>query len=102
MKRLNIQPTRNTPDVRRYVATCMSCEHWQIDVRPGAVSDLGGSQAALMAIAEAHVEHLKECPGAGGRVKFNGQWAEPPLMASGKPSDGTLALNLLPVWWVIR
>lgn len=102
MARLGMKPTPRRPDVRRYVAVCMTCRHWQIDVRPGAVSDLGGGQPALMAMAEAHNEHLQECPGAGGRVNFQGQWVEPPLMESGKPGTGTLELSPFPLWWVAR
>jgi hypothetical protein len=89
------------PDLRRYVGVCMTCDHWQVDVRPGAISDLGGWLPAMKAIGEAHSEHVwHECPNGGGRVKFAGQWAEPPRMASGKPADGTLALHPLPRWWV--
>lgn len=102
MRRLGIQQTRRAPDMRRYVASCMACHHWQIDARPAAVSDFGGSRPALMAMAEAHVEHLEECPGAGGRIRFEGQWVEPPLMQSGKPSDGTMQLQPFPRWWVTR
>lgn len=91
-----------TPDVRRYVAVCMGCHHWQIDVRPGAVSDFGGAQAALMVIAEENARHLAECPGTGGRVKFGDQWVEPPRMSDGKPASGTLQMEPLPRWWVTR
>lgn len=102
MSRLRVQPLSSAPDVRRYVGSCMTCHHWQIDVRPGAVSDLGGAQPALMAMAEAHFEHLKDCPGAGGRVQIDGRWVDPPLMSEGKPSDGTMQMDLLPRWWVTR
>ncbi|CAI9417214.1 hypothetical protein [Nocardioides sp. T2.26MG-1] len=102
MSRLKIKDAPRTPDIRRYVGVCMTCRHWQIDVRPGAVSDLGGAQPALMAMAQAHVEHLDDCPGAGGRVNFDGQWVDPPLMKSGRASDGTLEFNPLPRWWVTR
>lgn len=90
------------PDLRQHVALCMSCEHWQVDVRPSSIRDLGGWVGSMKAIALAHHEHLSECPGAGGRVKFNGQWVEPPRMQSGKPADGTLAMMPLPRWWVAR
>lgn len=93
---------RQALDIRRYVGVCMSCHHWQIDVRPGAVSDLGGSRPALMAMAEAQAEHLKDCPGAGGRVKFGDRWVEPVRMSSGNPADGMLQMEPLPRWWVSR
>lgn len=88
------------PDLRRYVGVCLSCQHWQIDVRPGAISDLGGWREAMQAIAWDHSRHLLECPGAGGRIKFDGRWVEPPKMQDGKPATGTLALEPLPRWWV--
>lgn len=88
------------PDVRRCVASCMACHHWQIDVRPGAVSGLGGAQPALIAMGQAHADHLNECPGEGGRVRFQGRWVDPPRMSSGKTADGTLQLEPLPRWWV--
>jgi hypothetical protein len=95
--------TQTRPDLRKHVGVCMTCEHWQVDVRPGAISDLGGWLEAMRAIGEAHHEHIRdECANAGGRVKFAGQWAEPPLMESGKPADGTLALHPLPRWWVAK
>lgn len=93
--------TATRPNLRKYVAVCMTCNHWQADVRPGAISDLGGWLPAITAIGEAHAEHIQsECPNAGGRVNFNGQWAEPPKMASGNPATGTMALHPLPRWWV--
>lgn len=102
MDRLKLHPKPGAPDVRRYVGVCMTCRHWQIDVRPGAVSDFGGAQPSLMAMAEAHAEHLKDCPGAGGRVNYAGRWVEPPLMNSGRPTDGTMEFSPLPRWWVTR
>lgn len=92
----------STPDIRRYVGVCMACHHWQCDVRPGAVSDLGGSQAALMALAEAHNEHRADCPNDAGRIRFGGQWVERPDMASGKQADAVLQMEPLPRWWVTR
>ena len=91
-----------TPDIRRYVGVCMGCHHWQIDVRPAAVSDLGGSRATLMLVAEENAEHLKECPGAGGRVRFGDQWVERMRMTNGDPADGMLQMEPLPRWWVTR
>lgn len=110
MARLGIQGTRQRPDLRRYVGVCLTCNAWQVDVRPGAISDLGGWQEAMRAIGEAHAAHIgstrnpdpDQCVGAGGRVKYDGQWVDPPLMKSGKPADGTLALEPLPRWWVAR
>jgi hypothetical protein len=96
------------PNLRLYQGVCLSCQNWQIDVRPGAISDLGGWREAMQAIAAAHAAHLgvdnpeldgENCPGAGGRVKFNGQWVEPPRMSDGKPASGTLALEPFPRWW---
>ena len=102
-KRLHLRERPGTPDVRRYVGVCMTCRHWQIDVRPAAVSDLGGARLALEAMASAQAEHLAtECPGAGGRVSFNGQWVDPPLMKDGQQSTGSLEFNPLPRWWVTR
>lgn len=92
----------STPDVRKYVGVCMACHHWQIDVRAGAVSDLGGAQDAMWALAQAHSEHLPDCPGAGGRIKFNDQWVEPPKMSDGKTATGTMMFQPLPAWWVTR
>ena len=89
----------------------MSCHNWQIDVRPGAISDLGGWLEAMQAIGLAHAAHIgvdspeldeETCPGAGGRVKFNGQWVEPPRMSDGKPATGMLALEPFPRWWSPR
>jgi hypothetical protein len=91
-----------SPDLRRFVGVCMTCRHWQIDIRPGAISDLGGGRDALMAIAQAHADHLDQCPGAGGRVNFNGQWVTAPLMESGNEATGTLEFNPLPRWWVSK
>ena len=96
------------PDLRRHVGVCLTCNHWQVDVRPGAISDLGGWLEAVRAIGEAHSAHVgmstqpddEVCPGAGGRVKVLGQWTEPPKMESGDPATGTLALHPLPRWWV--
>ena len=103
-KRLKLQPltSSRTPDVRRYVGVCMTCRHWQADVRPGAVSDLGGSHLAIMAIAQAHADHLNECPGDGGRVNWNGQWVDAPLTSSGEQADGSMEFHPLPAWWVTR
>lgn len=100
MSRLGLKPTGSRPDLRRYVAVCMTCSHWQIDVRPGAISDLGGWVEAMRAIGEEHVVHLEDCPGAGGRVKFGDRWVDAPLMKSGRVADGTLALTPVPRWWV--
>lgn len=91
------------PDIRKHVGVCMTCDHWQVDVRPGAVSDLGGWLAAMKTIGEAHADHIREeCVNAGGRVKFQGQWAEPPKMSDGETATGTIALHPLPRWWVAR
>jgi hypothetical protein len=110
MSRPGPQGTQQRPDLRRCVGVCLTCNHWQVDVRAGAISDLGGWLEAMRAIGEAHGAHIgastapdvEQCPGAGGRVKYEGQWVEPPLMGSGKPADGTLALQPLPRWWVAR
>ena len=110
MSRLGKQGTRKRPDLRRYVGVCLTCNHWQIDVRSGAISDLGGWLEAMKAIGEAHAAHIgasatpdpDTCPGARGRVKYDGQWVEPPKMSSGNAADGTLALQPLPRWWVTR
>lgn len=102
MRELKTSPPPRTPDIRRYIGVCMACHHWQVDVRPGAVSDLGGAQPALMAIAQAHVEHLDDCPAGAGRVKFGDTWVEPPRMESGRRADGTLEMQPFPRWWVTR
>lgn len=93
---------RRSPDVRKYVGLCMACEHWQVDVRPGAVSDLGGAQSATWALAQAHSEHIADCPGAGGRVKYQGQWVEAPRMSDGQSATGALMFQPFPRWWVAR
>lgn len=90
------------PDVRRVIAVCMSCHHWQVDVRQGAVSDLGGSIPALTAMAAANADHLNDCPGAGGRIRFGDQWVDPPKMQDGNPATGTMALHPMPAWWVTK
>ena len=70
--------TQRLPDLRRYVAVCTTCRHWQLDIRPGAISDLGGARDALWAIGLAHSEHIRDdCPGAGGRVNLDGRWVLP-------------------------
>ncbi|WP_067428478.1 hypothetical protein [Nocardioides jensenii] len=99
-----ITKPQKRPDLRKHVGVCMTCRHWQIDVRPGAISDLGGWLVAMRAIGEAHAEHIRdECPNAGGRLKWvSGEWVDAPLMDSGKPADGTLALEPTPRWWVAR
>ena len=103
MSRLGVAATNQRPDLRRYVGVCMTCHHWQVDVRAGAISDLGGWLQAMKAIGQAHADHIHgECPNAGGRVQFDGQWVEAPVMESGKAADGTLALQPLPRWWVSR
>jgi hypothetical protein len=110
MSRLGLAPVNRRPDLRRYVGVCMTCRHWQVDVRSAAISDLGGWLDAMRAIGEAHAAHVgatatpdaDRCPGAGGRVKYEGQWVEPPKMKGGNAADGTLALEPLPRWWVTR
>lgn len=91
-----------TPDARRYIAVCMACQHWQCDIRPGAVSDLGGSHPALMAVAQAHVGHLADCVGADGRIKVGDQWVERPSLSDGKTADGVMEMHPFPPWWVVR
>jgi len=100
MTRLGIQPARHRPDLRRYVAVCMTCHHWQVDVRAGAISDLGGWVEAMRAIGGEHAAHMEDCPGAGGRVKFGDRWVDAPLMKNGDAADGTVMLQPLPRWWV--
>ena len=98
------------PDLRRYQGVCMSCHNWQIDVRPGAISDLGGWLEAMKAIGLAHAAHIgksttpdgETCPGANDRVNLYGRWVEPPRMESGHPAEGTLALEPFPRWWSPR
>lgn len=107
--RLRLTPAQR-PDLRRYVGVCMTCRHWQIDIRPGAISDLGGWQEAMRAIGEAHAAHIgatatpdaETCPGAGGRVMYEGRWVDPPKMSGGKDAEGSLELRPLPRWWEVR
>ena len=94
--------TTSRPDLRRSVGVCMTCHHWQVDVRPSAISDMGGWNAAMWAIGEAHLEHLSECPGAGGRINFAGRWVDAPKMSGGKPAEGTIGMHPTPAWWVAR
>lgn len=78
---------------------CLACHHWQVDVSNAVRQELGGSKPALWAIAQAHVEHLKECPGEGGRVKVLGQWVERPAMAGGQQAEGVMGFVPFPPWW---
>lgn len=80
----------------------MACHNWQVDVRPGAVSDLGGARDALMVLAWAHHEHVADCPAAGGRIRFEGKWVDPPKMSDGTTPSGLMQLNPVPKWWVAR
>ena len=90
----------SAPDVRAYVAVCAGCNHWQADTTRHAVTELGGNQPAIMAIAEAHLEH--DCPGEGGRVKVLGQWVERPTMNDGEQATALLAFHPFPRWWVAK
>ncbi len=94
----------SVPDASAVALVCMSCEHWQCDMHPRAIPQLGGRRAALMALAQvAADEHGPDsCPGAGDRVKFRGQWVEKPNMDSGEKPTGMLAAYPLPRWWVWR
>jgi len=90
------------PDVCAGALVCLACHNWQIDITHHARSDLGGARDALMVAAEAHAEHLSECPGAGGRVKGLGQWVDRPEMSGGKQADGLLGMIAFPRWWVAK
>lgn len=82
---------------------CAGCNDWQIDVTPRAVSDLGGAQPAILAVADEHRAHLDECPGGTtGRVKVRGQWVDRPHMSDGSEVTGMLEGHPLPRWWVWR
>ena len=94
--------TKGPPPLRNVVAACCGCNHWQADVPPRVIRDLGGDKAALVLLGEAHAAHLAECPGEGGRIKVLGQWTERPQMSNGKTADGVVALYPLPRWWVWR
>lgn len=102
MARLGIASTPQRPDLRRHVCVCTACNHWQIDVRAGAISDLGGWLPALEAMALEHSLHLNECVNAEGRINVMGKWVEPPLMSDGKPANGTLVFYPVPRWWVTQ
>lgn len=78
---------------------CMGCHHWQVDVSPRAVREIGGLAGFAHAVATAHTED-HDCPGAGGRIKVLGQWVERPPMASGAQADAVLGAFPLPRWWV--
>ncbi len=82
----------------------MSCQNWQIDLHPRGISDHGGGNAALMAAAQEHVQHLNdECPGGlNSRIKFNGKWVDQPVLSDGRQADGSMAVYALPRWWVWR
>ena len=84
------------------VAVCMACHNWQVDGSNAVRQELGGSQALMWAMAEAHNEHRSECPGDGGRIKVLGKWVERPDMASGKQADAVLGFFPYPRWWVSR
>lgn len=92
------------PDLRRCVVVCLACWHWQADVRAGALSDVGGWLETMKALAWAHAEHIHagECVGAGGRVKYQGQWVEPPPFEDGTRPTGVLGFVPLPAWWVAK
>lgn len=92
----------STPDPTTVALVCMSCEHWQADVHPRAVSDFGGRKEVLRALAGVAAEEHGEgkCPGAGERVKFNGQWVTKPNMSDGTKPTGMLGAHPLPRWWV--
>lgn len=93
--------TSTLPRLDDVVLVCLACHHWQCDAPPRVVRDLGPS-ATLWAVGEEHVEHLKDCPGAGGRVKVLGQWVDRPQMSHGTQADGVVGASPLPRWWVWR
>lgn len=74
------------------------------DLHPRGISDHGGGNAALMAAAQEHVNHLNdECPGGlNSRIKFNGKWVDQPVLSDGRQADGSMAVYALPRWWVWR
>lgn len=92
------------PAARDAVLVCMSCQNWQIDMHPRGISDHGGGNAALMAAAQEHVQHLNdECPGGlNSRIKFHGKWVDQPVLSDGRQADGSMAVYALPRWWVWR
>ena len=103
MSRLRVADSPLRPDLRRHVLICLGCNHWQIDIRAGAISDLGGWQSALMVLAAEHYQHqLNDCVNPAGRVLFEGKWVDPPKMSDGKPANGTLAFSPVPRWWVTQ
>lgn len=97
-------PPPRPPAARDAVLVCMSCQNWQIDLHPRGISDHGGGNAALMAAAQEHVQHLNdECPGGlNSRIKFNGKWVDQPVLSDGRQFGGSMAVYALPRWWVWR
>lgn len=90
-------------DVTRTVWVCMACHHWQVDIHPRGRSEHGGTAEVMRAVAQAHHDdHHADCPGAGGRVKFNDQWVDPPKLPDGRQADAALSGVHLPRWWVWR
>lgn len=85
------------------VAVCTGCNHWQIDAA-GRASRLGTyARDVMLLLAQAHAEHLPDCPGGTtGRVKVGREWIERPDMGDGRKADGVLGVYPLPPWWVWR
>lgn len=93
--------TSKMPPLNALVFTCTGCNHWQCDAGPRPSRYADTANAAVMLIAEAHAAHLDECVGGTeGRINVLGRWVERPMMQSGAPASGVLAVQLLPRWWV--
>lgn len=94
--------TQKLPPISSGVFVCQGCHHWQADVSNAVRQEVGGSTAAVRLIAEAHIEHLPDCPAEGGRIKVLGKWVERPMMASGNQASAVLGFMPYPAWVVAK
>lgn len=91
------------PDLCRYVFAC-SHGDWQVQVSPGARSDLGGAAETYQALAEAHRVHLIEDHTEGDVDQMQAELAAmgaPARLAN--PGEGLKSSYMhgspLPLWW---
>lgn len=90
-------------DLCQYVFTC-SMSDWQIQVSPGARSDLGGAVETYTAICEAHMHHVVDDHSPAQLDAMQAELREmgAPLTVTDHP-DGLKASYMngvpLPGWW---
>lgn len=98
MTQLNpIRQGSPVPDPCAFVMCCPWC-HWQLQIGPRAKSDLGGSVAAMQAVAWVAEQH---------RRAEHGDTELPPIfggltLTDGRPPTGGVVGVGLPRWWVDR